>query len=165
MTEFEPWYEREHPRVLAACRALGADADAAREATDEAFTRALERWPRVRQMGAPGGWAQVVALNQLRRVLRRRRLEELVPSLRLRSSAVWVDPPLPDAELWASVAGLPHRQRVAVVLRYLHDLPEADIARVMGVARGTVASTLSAAHLSLGRRMSEPVTTKEPSNG
>jgi predicted RNA polymerase sigma factor len=64
MTEFEGWYEREHPLVLAACCALGGNADVAREATDEAFVRALERWSKVGEMAAPGGWVQVVALNR-----------------------------------------------------------------------------------------------------
>ena len=43
--DFEVWYRREHPRVLATCAALSGDAAAAAEATDEAFVRALERWP------------------------------------------------------------------------------------------------------------------------
>ncbi len=75
MTDFEGWYEQEHPRVLAACCALGGNVGVAREATDEAFVRALERWSKVGEMAAPGGWVQVVALNQLWRSLRRRRFE------------------------------------------------------------------------------------------
>ena len=44
---------------------------------------------------------------------------------------------------------LPERQRTAVVLRYYADLPLADVAEVMGVAVGTVKSTLHAALASL----------------
>jgi RNA polymerase sigma-70 factor (ECF subfamily) len=40
---------------------------------------------------------------------------------------------------------------MAVALRYLADLPEAEIATVMGVSRGTVASTLSSARRHLAR--------------
>jgi len=69
MVEFEAWYRAQHPGVLAACTALSGDLDAARDATDEAFARALERWPDVAQMAAPGGWVQTVALNVLRRTL------------------------------------------------------------------------------------------------
>ncbi len=36
-------------------------------------------------------------------------------------------------------------QRVAIVLRYLADLPIADVASAMGCAPGTVKSTVSAA--------------------
>jgi RNA polymerase sigma-70 factor, ECF subfamily len=122
MEEFEAWYRAQHPRVLASIAALAGDLDAAREATDEAFARALEHWATLTDMTAPGGWVQTVALNVLRRTLRRRRF---VPH-RSASSAVSSDHevPLPDPDLWAAVRTLPHRQQVAVVLRYVHDLPE-----------------------------------------
>jgi RNA polymerase sigma factor (sigma-70 family) len=37
-----------------------------------------------------------------------------------------------DEELWSAVGALPHRQRSAVVLRFLADLPHRDIASAMG---------------------------------
>ena len=40
---------------------------------------------------------------------------------------------------------LPERQRLAIVLRYLADLPVVDVAAAMGCAAGTVKSTLHAA--------------------
>jgi len=142
---FDVWYSREHPRVLSASVALSGDADAAREATDEAFARAIDHWGSVSDMAVPGAWAQRVALNCLRRALRRRRLERLV---HWRSPAP-VEPPLVNPELWAAVRALPERQRLAVVLRYVSDLTEQQVAEVMGVRRGTVASTLAAARARL----------------
>lgn len=160
MDEFEAWYRREYPRVLAACTALaGGWADAGRESTDEAFTRAIERWPTVREMAAPGGWVQVVALNHLRRHLRRRHSEQRAV-FRCVSDPV-VAPEAPDVGMWTAVAALPARQQACVVLRYVHDLPEADIAAALGVARGTVSATL---HLALGRlrdELGEPVISSE----
>ncbi len=50
-----------------------------------------------------------------------------------------------DLVLVAALARLTASQRVAVVLRYWHDLPEAEIARTMRCRRGTVKSTLSRA--------------------
>jgi Sigma-70 region 2 len=47
-----------------------------RDVTAEAFARALERWERVGSMASPGGWTYRVALNVLRRRLRRGALEE-----------------------------------------------------------------------------------------
>ena len=41
-----------------------------------------------------------------------------------------------------AIATLPPRQREAVVLRYLADLPLADVADAMGCALGTVKATL-----------------------
>jgi DNA-directed RNA polymerase specialized sigma24 family protein len=56
---------------------------------------------------------------------------------------------LPDPDVWTAVRSLPLRQRTAVMLRYVADFAEADIAEAMGVSRGTVAATLSAARRSL----------------
>jgi RNA polymerase sigma factor (sigma-70 family) len=52
------------------------------------------------------------------------------------------------ASLACGIAQLPDRQRIAVVLRYLADLPIADVATAMGCAQGTVKSTL---HTALAR--------------
>lgn len=156
MENFEQWYEREHPRVLSACAALTGEVDEAGEATDEAFARALERWPAVATMVSPGGWVQVVALNHLRRNLRRRNRERHLFTKTLKDA----NPArlsVPDPDLWAAVAALPNRQRAAMVLRYVHDLPEATIAEVMGISRGTVASTLAAARAALQRRLNQPI--------
>lgn len=54
-----------------------------------------------------------------------------------------------DPELWAAVATLAERTRQVVVLRYVADLPEADIAAALGVTRGTVATLLSRARRNL----------------
>jgi RNA polymerase sigma factor (sigma-70 family) len=42
--------------------------------------------------------------------------------------------PLPDEELWASVARLPDKQRAAVTLRFLTDSAYAEIGEVMGTS-------------------------------
>ena len=138
---FSGWYAHQHPRVLGMLVALSGQPDVAAEATDEAFVRAFERWARVRVMDSPQGWVARVALNELRRRMRRRSLEQ---RLRWR----WVTRPdaevvVSDAQLWVAVRALPERQREMVVLRYVADLAEGDIAVVLGVSRGTVASTLS----------------------
>jgi RNA polymerase sigma factor (sigma-70 family) len=148
---FEAWYRDEHRRVLSACAALSGDADAACEATDEAFARAMLRWAAVSAMQSPGAWVQTVALNCLRRSLRRRRADRL---LRRRPTAI-VDAPAVNPELWVAVRTLPKRQRVAVVLRYVADLTEPQIGEVMGISRGTVAATLSAARKRLARTLND----------
>ena len=79
---FEPWYAAEHPRVLAALVLVAGDLDQAREAVDEAFSRALARWPRVAGLASPTGWVYTVALNCHRRARRRAAIEQrLLPRL------------------------------------------------------------------------------------
>ncbi len=148
MTEdFEPWYLRRHPRVIGALVALCGDVDAAADATDEAFSRALGHWGRVSQMASPDAWVTTVAVNELKRRLRRRSTEARL--LRRRRPAEHVSAPSSHPEVWEAVRALPERQRLAVVLRYVGDFDEAHVAEVMGVARGTVAATLHAARARL----------------
>jgi RNA polymerase sigma-70 factor, ECF subfamily len=150
---FEPWYRAEHGRVLRVVTALLDDVQAAQDVTAEAFARALAQWDRVSQMGKPSGWVYTVAVNLARRRARRSALERRVlGSGRSRIHAVtWFEGDQQAAETWDAVRALPPRQRLAVVLRYLEDLPEAEIAAVMGVSPGTVAATLHAAR----RRLAE----------
>jgi len=45
--------------------------------------------------------------------------------------------------LLRALATLPRRTRAALVLRYFEDLPEAEIAQIMGCSVGTVKSSVS----------------------
>jgi RNA polymerase sigma factor (sigma-70 family) len=161
MEAFEEWYLTEHQRVLGACFVFAGNREVAGEATDEAFARALERWSTVAAMAAPAAWVHVVALNHVRRLLRRRSLENrFVARSRIRSS----DAQLPNPELWRAVRGLPLRQRTAVVLRYVGDLSEAEIATAMSTSRGNVARTLHDARERLRDQLAAQ-SDKEPVDG
>ena len=148
---FEDFYRREHPRVLASMTLVAGALEPAQEATDEAFARAWDRWERVSEMAAAGGWVYRVALNVVRRRARRARLEQALLLRRVEPESV---PPSAE-EVWQLVAALPERQRVAVVLRYVGDLPEREVAVAMGVARGTVAATLASARARLRTMLDE----------
>jgi RNA polymerase sigma-70 factor (ECF subfamily) len=152
---FEPWYLREHPKVVAALTWVAGDAHVAADAADEAFARAYADWRRVERMSSPGGWVYRVALNVVRRRMRRAALEQrtIAPPAEVADAV--------DNEIWAVVQQLPERQRVAVVLRYLLDLPEKEVAVAMGISRGTVASALAAAR----RRLATWLTAEEESDG
>jgi RNA polymerase sigma-70 factor (ECF subfamily) len=160
---FDRWYRREHSRVLAVLAAMSGDIDAAREATDEAFVRALERWTRVEAMASPGAWVHIVALNCLRRSLRRAAVERRLLGRHRGASLTWDDEP--DPGLWALVRQLPPRQRTAVVLRYVGDMTEPDIAQVMKVTRGAVAATLSEARAVLASALGREPVSKEARHG
>jgi RNA polymerase sigma-70 factor (ECF subfamily) len=60
----------------------------------------------------------------------------------------------PDEKAFLDLlTGLNERQRIAVTLRYVHDLSEAEIASVLGSRPGTVKSTLHRAIKVLRARM------------
>jgi len=147
---FETWYRATHPRVLAALVVTIGDVDMARDATSEAFTRALHHWSRVHAMESPEAWVHRVAINVVRRSRRRQLLEERL----LRRQRLEPPPPPQVApEVWDALAALPLRQRQAVALRYLLGMTQADVAAAMGVAPGTAAATLHAARRNLASRL------------
>ena len=139
---FDEFYASFFDRVARTLMLAGADRDPARDATQEAFARALRHWRKVREMDRPDGWVYVVAMNQLRDQWRR--------GDRSRTQAPAIDDGAVDnthavasrLSVRDAIATLPARQRQAVVLRFLADLPIADVADAMGCATGTVKATL-----------------------
>ena len=154
---FEDWYRSEYRNIVRSLVLITGNAEVAVEAASEACARALERWERVSVMASPSGWTYAVGLNVARRTLRRTRLEALL----LRR--VVVPPPIREdaPELWEAVRRLPRQQRVAVVLHYVADLSQKEVASVMGVAKGTVAATLHSARKRLAESLGQTVETKE----
>ena len=96
-------------------------------------------------MESPAGWTFRVALNALRRHQRRAALERRLLARRPPIAQI----PAPAGEAWDVVRDLPPRQRTAVVLRYVVDLTQEEIAVAMGIARSTVSSLLADAHTNL----------------
>lgn len=60
-------------------------------------------------------------------------------------------------EVLSALAGLSPRQRACVVLRYLEDLSEAEVARTLGTRLGTVKAHLAQARTRLREMLGEPV--------
>jgi RNA polymerase sigma-70 factor (ECF subfamily) len=147
--DFDDFVATEFTNILALALALLHDRDDAVDVAQETMARAFARWGEVADMDRPGAWARRVALNLTTDALRRRTRRQRL-NLRLRSQA---PPPIADepsiAEwdrtFWAEVAALPKRQRDAVVLHYVEDLPITDIAEILDAPEGTVKSDLSRA--------------------
>ena len=89
------------------------------------------------------------ALREAHRSRRRREAEQAGAAL----SAAAAAPPM--AELLAVLDGLPPRQRAALTLRYVHDLPDAAIARALRCRPGTVRSLLSRGREAVRARLEE----------
>jgi len=119
---------------------LTGDWDEAEELAQEAMARTYAVWPRVGGYQRPAAYARKVLVNRHRSLLRRavvetRHLVATRPQDRH-------DPDFggDDLILWQALQRLPSRQRAAIVLRYYLDLPEAEVARLLGVPAGTVKS-------------------------
>jgi RNA polymerase sigma factor (sigma-70 family) len=140
-----------------AAAVLGSREDAADVAQDVAVD-VLRSVDRVREPRAFDAWVHRIAVRRTMQAARRRRAAGVAEvSLGLVGEA---DAPVADdataglerrRALATSLAELPPRQRVALALRYVHDLPEAQIAEVLGCRPGTVASLLSRGRAALRR--------------
>ena len=129
---FAGLYERAYK---VAYRILGNRGDA-EEVAQEALARAFERWTKLARDEVPVGWvvrvASNLAIDSWRR--RSRRGEDGATSERGVE-----DPPAADrVALVRGLRALSRRQREAIVLRYLADLPEADVAAALGCGVGSV---------------------------
>jgi RNA polymerase sigma factor (sigma-70 family) len=141
--------------MVARRTALGVlgDPEAAADVAQEVALIALRRRQRLRDPDRIDGWLHKVATRAALghgRSARRRCRRELAHAA--------ADPPAaPDdglTELLDLLAGLPHDQRAALTLRYVHDLPDAAIARALRCREGTVRSLLSRGRAALRDRLS-----------
>jgi RNA polymerase sigma factor (sigma-70 family) len=140
---YDEFFDENYEPVRRALTVALADPALAEDSVQEAFARAYVQWRSVSAMDRPAGWVYVVALRGGRRQ-RSRRPEPVAPA----PDADAIENMVEREALEETIRRLPERQRIAVVLRYLADLPLVDVAAAMGCAVGTVKSTL---HTALAR--------------
>src|ERR1700741_417002 len=70
--DFDAFFERNFDPVARTLTLATGSREVAEEATQDAFTKALQHWRRVRTMDRPDGWVYVVAMNAARSRLRKR---------------------------------------------------------------------------------------------
>ena len=133
-------FDDEYARLVRALAVAFDGAEAAADAVQEAFIEADRRWRRVSQLDDPTGWVRRVAVNRLRNGRRNRiRRSEILATIRPVAAEDMTDAVL---DLRRAVATLPERMRLVVCLHYLADLGVDEVAATLGVAGGTVKSTL-----------------------
>ena len=140
---FATFYATGYPRLAALLYAYLGDATEAEDVAQEAFLRAWRSWASISRYDDPVAWVRHVAWNLA--TSRLRRLGTAARYLARQSTAEGAAAALlgPDrVALVAALRQLPERQRRAIVLHYLGDLPVADVASELGVPRGTVLSWL-----------------------
>ena len=123
---FERFYEEQREPVLAQLRGM-LGREAAEDAFQETFLRALRAYPTLKHGRHLRAWALAIARNVAIDALRKHRVTSAdVPDLES------VDQPLPYEELRSLTAGLPQKERAAVFLRYGYDLSYEDIGNALG---------------------------------
>jgi len=146
----------QHGRALGAlARGLTTSGADAEDLLQEVLAKALERWERVEAAEAPYPYVRRMMVNASTSTWRRLHREqhprsaEHVARDRGDEHALWgppgegggeeaLDERMATVEL---LSRLPSRQRAVVVLRYLEDVPDPQIAELLGMSPGTVRST------------------------
>ena len=97
----------------------------------DAFARMYRRYPSIVN---PGGYLRTAVVNGCRAELRKREVvARVLPRLLRRENTGPGD---------YALAALPRRQHMAIALRYYEDLPESEIARLIGCRTSAVRSLL-----------------------
>lgn len=103
----------------------------------EALARTWLHWPKVRKLEYRQAWVLRVTTNLCLDLVRHKHLEVVVATSRDPADAVAV-----RLALVAALRSLPRRQREVVVLRHLADMPETQVADMLGINPGTVGAHL-----------------------
>jgi len=141
-SSFEAFYQEEYRPVVGLLYGLSGSRWVAEDLAQEVFLRVHRDWQRVSRMESPSGWVRRVAVNLARSRFRRLR-SEAAALLRLGSATPSMgQPPEEYDDFWREVRRLPNRQAQVLALHYIDDLSIAEIARVLGVADGTVKAQL-----------------------
>lgn len=115
----------------------------AEDCFQETFVAALRAYPRLRADSNLRAWVLTIA-HRKALDCHRGRARRALPM----AEVVAVDertapsPPRRDQALWDAVGELPARQRSAVVLRYVGDLPHRDIAAAIGCSEDAARRSL-----------------------
>ncbi|MHB8246906.1 MAG: RNA polymerase sigma factor [Acidimicrobiales bacterium] len=131
-------------------RALWVVSDEAADAVQEAFGEAHRQWSQVRTYDDPLAWIRRVAINKaVDRTRRTHRQWRLTERLGRSLDPISPAPSTDHLDVQAAIQKLPLRQRLAVVLYYLADLPIDQVAGAMGISGGAVKAALHSARKKL----------------
>lgn len=138
--------------MVALALGMTGDRETARDLAQEAMLRGYQHWERIESFERPGTWVRRVLINLATDHHRRRGVERR-RSAHLDEPSPEVLPDPADERWWAAVRALPDRQRAVVALHYLEDRPIAEVADILGIAEGTVKSSLAKARKKLERSL------------
>ncbi len=137
---------------------LTGDRASAEDVVQDAFLGLQRALPRLRGTEGALPYLRVSVLNGCRSVQRsrvrasRRDVQYALPVWSAEAAAIASEE---RRAVLTAVAALPQRAREVLALRFFLGMPDTDIAKALGVSRGTVSSTASRALATLARQLKE----------
>jgi RNA polymerase sigma factor (sigma-70 family) len=147
--DFEAMFDRMMIRAFRVAHRIIGDITLAEDIAAEALARAFSRWPELREYVYRDAWILRVATNLAVDAARRPKQ----PALQRDSRVDVEEVATVRAALAAALKALPRRQREAVALRYLADLPDDEIAATMDISQGAVKSHIARGVAALRQRL------------
>jgi len=138
--------------ALRTARAMLPNRELAQDAAQDAALEALRDLRQLKDARRLDAWVHAICIRRIvhaRRVQARRlAAEELLDETAAAEAGV-SHGALAAREVRRSLAVLPARQRAAIILRYVHDMRETEIAEALGCRPGTAGALLSRARAAL----------------
>ncbi len=143
---FDAFVDASANRLTRTAYLLVGDLGEAEDLSQETLAKVARRWPRVRGMDSPFGYARQILFHlALHEQERRRRGPDRAAELPVVSVSDQTDVIATNDEVASAIAQLPPRQRAVLVLRYWEGLSVVEAAAVLGCSVGTVKSQTSKA--------------------
>ena len=143
LDDFDAVYEAYYQSIYRAVRAIVLDASLAEDVTQDAFLKAYRSREGFRPVGSVGGWLHKIAVRKAISALRWRKVQEkLLGAVRLRVPHVPMETGL-GVQLSQLLQHLGPGTRAAVVLHYFHGYLYREIAVMLGIPEGTVATRIA----------------------
>ncbi|MEZ5244791.1 MAG: sigma-70 family RNA polymerase sigma factor [Acidimicrobiales bacterium] len=136
--ELASLHSTSYEQLTAAAQALVNNRSEAEEIVQEAFARCLDAWTRRGVPASPAAYLHRSVVNVGRNRVRRRvvfRRLNLHPALHPPTELPTIESEQP---LLDALSQLPGRQRECLVLRFVLDLPVAEVAEILGIGEGAV---------------------------
>lgn len=137
-------YRERYEAMVRLAYLLTGNRSVAEEMVQDAFVAVHRNWDRAT---SPGGYLRTTVVNNARSWHRRRALEERSVPAGATHAGLAAD------EMWDMLQRLPDRQRAALVLRFYEDLPDAEIARILGCRPPTVRTAVHRGLAALRKEM------------
>jgi RNA polymerase sigma-70 factor (ECF subfamily) len=128
---------RKHAMYRLALMMLKSEADA-EDAVSEAVEATWRNLSRIRDIKALPAYLMRSTINACHAALRKRKRETTVADFEAQ-----LPPAQPEAAVWMYLGGLKEKYRLPILLRYSENMSDQEIASLLRIPRGTVASRLS----------------------
>jgi RNA polymerase sigma-70 factor (ECF subfamily) len=144
--EFETLFEEHYPLVYRTAYGITGRVEDAEDVVQTIFLRLLQRGASPEVMKNPAGYLYRAAVNGSLTVVEHRHRHAATEDADTAAALIAVASPAHDDDmrrrLYQAITQLNRKSAYILILRYLHERSDADIARLLGTSRGVIAVTL-----------------------